>query len=60
VAREVLEVEVLDNGIGGARPDGTGLTGLADRLATVAGELRIETPQCGGTRLLATIPLLST
>jgi signal transduction histidine kinase len=58
VAHETLEVEVLDNGIGGARPDGTGLTGLADRLATVAGELRVETPLCGGTRVLATIPLL--
>ncbi len=59
VAREALEVEVLDNGIGGARPDGTGLTGLADRLATVAGDLRVETPLCGGTRVFATIPLLS-
>jgi signal transduction histidine kinase/uncharacterized protein YoaH (UPF0181 family) len=59
VERETLEVEVVDNGIGGARPDGTGLVGLADRVATVAGDLRVETPLCGGTRVLASIPLLS-
>jgi signal transduction histidine kinase/uncharacterized protein YoaH (UPF0181 family) len=59
IARERLEVEVVDNGIGGARPDGTGLVGLADRVATVAGDLRVETPLCGGTRVLASIPLLS-
>jgi signal transduction histidine kinase len=56
---EMLEVEVVDNGIGGARPDGTGLVGLADRVATVAGDLVVETPLCGGTRVFATIPLLS-
>jgi signal transduction histidine kinase len=59
VERSALEVEVVDNGIGGARPDGAGLTGLADRVATVAGDLVVETPLCGGTRVLATIPLLS-
>jgi len=59
IARDALEVEVVDNGIGGALPDGAGLTGLADRVATVAGDLVVETPLCGGTRVLATIPLLS-
>ena len=56
---ELLCVEVVDNGIGGARPDGAGLVGLADRVATVAGDLVVETPLCGGTRVIATIPLLS-
>jgi signal transduction histidine kinase len=56
---ELLSVEVVDNGIGGARPDGAGLVGLADRVATVAGDLVVETPLCGGTRVVATIPLLS-
>jgi signal transduction histidine kinase len=59
VERETLAVEVVDNGIGGALPDGTGLVGLADRVAAVAGDLIVETPLCGGTRVLATIPLLS-
>ena len=55
VQDETLAVEVVDNGIGGARPDGTGLVGLADRVATVAGDLVVETPLCGGTRVTATM-----
>jgi signal transduction histidine kinase len=52
-----LVVEVRDDGIGGARPDGHGLKGLADRLAAVDGRLRIDSPPDGGTLLVATIPL---
>ena len=35
-----LRVEVSDDGVGGARPDGSGLQGLADRLAALDGRLR--------------------
>jgi signal transduction histidine kinase len=52
-----LIVHVRDDGIGGARPDGTGLTGLADRLAVLDGRLHIESPGGGGTFVAATIPL---
>ena len=52
-----LTVEVRDDGVGGARPDGSGLVGLADRLAAVDGRLRIDSPPDGGTLLVATIPL---
>jgi signal transduction histidine kinase len=50
-------VEVSDNGTGGARIDaGSGLRGLADRVASVGGTLRIDSlPGCG-TRLAADIP----
>jgi signal transduction histidine kinase len=48
---------VRDNGIGGARPEGNGLVGLADRLAALDGELRVESPSDGGTLLTADIPL---
>jgi signal transduction histidine kinase len=52
-----LVVEVSDDGAGGARPErGTGLRGLADRVASVGGELRIESPPGAGTRLEADIP----
>ena len=55
--REVV-VEVSDDGKGGARPeDGTGLLGLADRVAALGGRLRVVSPHGGGTRLVATIPL---
>jgi signal transduction histidine kinase len=53
----VLEVEVRDDGVGGARPDGSGLLGLRDRLAVLDGRLRIETPPDGGTLVAADIPL---
>ena len=52
-----LAVQVRDDGVGGARPDGSGLTGLADRVAALDGDLRIESPAEGGTLLAATIPL---
>ncbi|MDX6655564.1 MAG: hypothetical protein QOH62_357 [Solirubrobacteraceae bacterium] len=52
-----LQLHVRDNGIGGARPEGNGLVGLADRLAALDGELRVESPSDGGTLLTADIPL---
>jgi signal transduction histidine kinase len=52
-----LVVEVSDDGAGGARPEGgSGLRGLADRVASVGGVLRVDSPSGGGTRLEADIP----
>jgi signal transduction histidine kinase len=48
---------VRDDGVGGARPEGSGLVGLADRLAALDGLLRVETPPGGGTMITAAIPL---
>jgi signal transduction histidine kinase len=53
----VLRVEVRDDGMGGASPTGTGLVGLADRLAVFDGRLEVDSPAGAGTRLTATIPL---
>jgi signal transduction histidine kinase len=52
-----LQVHVRDDGAGGVRPDGSGLLGLADRLAVLDGRLRIESPPDGGTLIAADIPL---
>jgi signal transduction histidine kinase len=53
-----LAVHVRDDGAGGARHSGgSGLIGLADRLAAVDGELRVESPADGGTFVAAAIPL---
>jgi PAS domain S-box-containing protein len=52
-----LEVRVRDDGAGGARPDGTGLVGLTDRLAVLDGRLRIDSPPGEGTLVAADIPL---
>jgi signal transduction histidine kinase len=52
-----LVVEVSDDGAGGARPEGgSGLRGLADRVASVGGVLRVDSPPGGGTRLEADLP----
>jgi signal transduction histidine kinase len=52
-----LLVEVRDDGIGGARPEGSGLVGLGDRLAALDGRLWVESPVDGGTVVAAEIPL---
>jgi len=43
--------------VGGATLDGSGLLGLRDRLATLGGRLRIESPLRHGTLVAADIPL---
>jgi len=48
---------VRDDGVGGARPDGSGLLGLADRVAALGGQLQVEGPADGGTFVVAAIPL---
>jgi signal transduction histidine kinase len=50
-------VEVSDDGIGGADPGrGTGLRGLADRLAVIEGRLDVESERGHGTTVTARIP----
>jgi PAS domain S-box-containing protein len=51
-----LDVSVVDDGAGGADPDGQGLRGLADRVETLGGRLVVDSPRGGGTRLRAEIP----
>jgi PAS domain S-box-containing protein len=53
-----LVVEVRDDGVGGAdAARGTGLRGLADRVAALDGALEVESPAGQGTRVRAEIPL---
>jgi signal transduction histidine kinase len=53
-----LVVEVSDNGVGGADPSsGTGLRGLADRVAALDGRLELRSRGGGGTVLRADIPV---
>jgi signal transduction histidine kinase len=51
-----LQLEVRDDGVGGARADGSGLVGLRDRLALLDRTLRVESPAGGGTLIAASIP----
>ena len=52
-----LRLRVRDDGIGGARADGSGFIGLADRLAALDGEFRVLSPLDGGTLVTADIPV---
>ena len=49
-------VEVLDNGVGGADPAGTGLAGLRDRVRAVDGDLTLASPPGHGTTLRVELP----
>jgi PAS domain S-box-containing protein len=52
-----LAVEVRDDGRGGAAIDaGTGLRGLADRVASLGGHLSVVSPAGRGTRVKAELP----
>jgi signal transduction histidine kinase len=51
-------VEVADDGIGGADPGrGSGLRGLADRVAALDGNMQLDSPAGAGTTLRAEIPV---
>jgi signal transduction histidine kinase len=53
----VLHVEVADDGVGGAdAAKGSGLTGLADRVAVLGGTLRVTSPPGAGTAITAELP----
>jgi signal transduction histidine kinase len=58
VAGDELDIEVLDDGVGGANPAaGSGLRGLADRVAALQGALDVVSPPGRGTRIHARIAL---
>jgi signal transduction histidine kinase len=50
-------IGVQDDGVGGADPSsGSGLAGLADRVAALGGHLVVESPPGGGTVVRAEVP----
>jgi signal transduction histidine kinase len=52
-----VEVEVRDDGVGGADPTrGSGLVGLRDRVEALGGELTVHSPQGHGTWLHVGLP----
>jgi signal transduction histidine kinase len=55
-----LVVEVRDDGIGGAAPEGgTGLAGLADRVRSLGGTIAVLSPVGGPTTVLVELPCAS-
>jgi signal transduction histidine kinase len=49
VEQHTLRLEVRDDGVGGAWPEGSGLLGFEDRLAALDGRLRVESPAADDT-----------
>ena len=52
-----LQVDVRDDGIGGADLGGHGLVGMSDRVTALGGQLTIDSPAGCGTHVSARIPL---
>jgi signal transduction histidine kinase len=57
--RAKLALEVVDDGRGGANPEGQGLRGLRRRVEALDGTLTIDSPSGGGTTLRAELPCAS-
>ncbi|MFC0526566.1 sensor histidine kinase [Phytohabitans kaempferiae] len=51
-----LTVRIRDDGIGGADPSGSGLSGLARRVAALDGEFTVDSPAGGPTVIVAELP----
>lgn len=53
---ERLTLTVTDDGVGGADPDGAGLSGLTRRIAVVDGRMLVHSPVGGPTRVEIELP----
>jgi signal transduction histidine kinase len=53
-----LTITVSDDGVGGAaeRPDGSGLSGIRDRVASLGGSVDVRSPAGGGTTIELVLP----
>jgi signal transduction histidine kinase len=51
-----LDMEIADNGVGGATSDGRGIANILDRVSALDGEVTIDSPPGKGTRLVVRIP----
>jgi len=57
-SREKLEASIVDDGVGGADPNGgSGLTGLLDRIDALGGRFALDSPPRGGTRISIELPV---
>ena len=61
VHHRVLEVTVVDDGVGGASEQmSSGLQGLRDRVEAIGGSFELDSPKGRGTHVSATIPAMTT
>jgi signal transduction histidine kinase len=56
-SRDVLRVEIVDDGRGGAAESGgSGLLGLRDRVEAIGGSFEVDSADGRGTRIVAVLP----
>jgi signal transduction histidine kinase len=53
---DAIELEVRDDGQGGADPEGSGLRGLRRRVEALDGRLSVTSPRGGPTTIRAELP----
>jgi signal transduction histidine kinase len=53
----VLALTIRDDGVGGADPGGSGLTGLRDRVDALGGKMSVVSPPGEGTRIDVQLPI---
>jgi signal transduction histidine kinase len=51
-----LVLRVADDGAGGARPEGSGMRGMADRVSALGGLMTVSSPVGHGTSIEASLP----
>ena len=56
---DLVDVQVEDDGVGGADPEGSGLRGLRRRVEALDGTLSVISPRGGPTRIRAQLPCAS-
>jgi len=56
---ERVVLEISDDGVGGVRAEGNGLTGMRERIESAGGRLLVESPKDGGTQLRIELPMSS-
>jgi signal transduction histidine kinase len=57
----ILRLRISDDGVGGAEPDeGSGLTGLRDRVEALGGSIDVTSPAGHGTVLDVSLPVAPT
>jgi signal transduction histidine kinase len=57
VEEDRFQLQIGDDGVGGADPSGTGLRGLRDRVDALDGVLEVDSPPGGGTTVRIELPL---
>jgi signal transduction histidine kinase len=57
---EKLRASIVDDGVGGADANGSGLVGLRDRVEALGGRFALDSPPSGRTKISIELPMEAT